>query len=228
MKTTHQTPLLKLTGVTYKVADLFGYPVRYVELIATLFGLLSIYLAARQIIWTWPVGVINIIFSFVVFYQVQLYADMFLQVFFLCTNIWGWVIWKGHLREEKPVRKLSAKTRSILSGVIIVSTYVLGTLVKNVHLLLPQLFDLAAAFPFVDTFIAVASITASILLAERFIENWRIWIIVDIICVFVYASKNIIFISFEYFVFCLLACFAFFSWLKSMKHKANASSQHQL
>ena len=224
----NQPLIVKSFEIDYTATDILGYSVSYVELIAAFFGLLSIYLAAKQVIWTWPTGLINIVFSFIIFYQVQLYSDMFLQVFFLFTNIIGWIIWKQKLREEKPVRALSTKTRLILSGLITVSTFVLGILVKNIHLFLPQFFNLPAAFPFIDTFIAVASITASILLAKRFIENWVIWIVVDITCVFVYASQNIVFISVEYFVFCLLAYFAFFSWLKSMKHETEDCRQHQL
>ena len=62
--------------------EVIGYPVSYVELIGTLFGLISVYFASRANILTWPTGIINEFFLFILFFQVQLYADMFLQVYF--------------------------------------------------------------------------------------------------------------------------------------------------
>ncbi len=208
---------MKLFDINNTFTTIFGYPLSYIEFIATLFGLISIWLAAKQIIWTWSTGLINIVSSFIIFYQVQLYSDMFLQVYFFITNVYGWVIWKNHFQKNKPITALTRKTRFLLFLLITVSTLVFGILVKNIHLLFPKVFILPASFPFIDTFIAVASIIGTILLAKRIIDNWAIWLIVDITCVFVYASKNIVLISVEYAVFCLLACLALFSWLKSIR-----------
>ena len=144
---------------------------------------------------------------------------MFLQAYFFITNIYGWVIWKNQFQENRSVTALSRKARVLLFVLIIVSTIVFGILVKNIHLLFPKVFIHPASFPFIDTFIAVASIIGTILLAKRIIDNWAVWLIVDIICVFLYAFKNIMFISLEYAVFCLLACFGLFSWLKSIRNE---------
>ena len=214
---------MKLFDINNTFTTIFGYPLSYIEFIAILFGLLSIWLATKQIIWTWSTGLISIVFSFIVFYQVQLYSDMFLQIYFFITNIYGWIIWKNHFQENEPITTLTAKTRFLLFLLITVFTLAFGILVKNIHLLFPKVFILPASFPFIDTFIAVASIIATILLAKRIIENWVIWLIVDTICVFVYASKNIAFFSVEYAVFCILACLGLFSWRKSIR-KSNEFS----
>ena len=210
---------MRLFDINNTFTTIFGYPLSYVEFIATFFGLFSIWLATKQVIWTWSTGLINIASSFIIFYQVQLYSDMFLQVYFFITNIYGWVIWKKQFQENRPVTVLSGKARILLFVLIIVSTIAFGILVKNIHLLFPKVFIHPASLPFIDTFIAVASIIGTILLAKRIVDNWALWLIVDIICVFVYAFKNIIFISLEYAVFCLLACLGLFSWLKSIRMK---------
>jgi nicotinamide mononucleotide transporter len=210
---------VKLFDINNTFTTIVGYHLSYCELIATFFGLFSIWLATKQVIWTWPTGLINIVFSFIIFYQVQLYSDMFLQIYFFITNIYGWVIWKNQFQGNKPVTALSRKARVLLFVLIIVSTFVFGILVKNIHLLFPKVFIHPASFPFIDTFIAVASIIGAILLAKRIIDNWALWLIVDLICVFVYAFKNIMFISLEYAVFCLLACLGLFSWLKSIRNE---------
>ena len=209
---------LKLFDIANVFIIIFGYPLSYIEFISTFFGIVSIWLAAKQSIWSWSTGLISIISSLIIFYQVQLYSDMFLQVFFFITNIYGWIVWRKQFHEKKPVGTLSPKTRIILILFIIVSTFIFGMLMKNIHLLLPALFIHPASFPFIDTFIAMASIVATILLTRRKIDNWILWLFVDVICVFIYALKNIKFISLEYGVFCLLACVALSSWIKSIKN----------
>ena len=210
---------MRLFDINNTFTTIFGYPLSYVEFIATFFGLFSIWLATKQVIWTWSTGLINIVSSFIIFYQVQLYSDMFLQVYFFIANIYGWVIWKNQFQGNRPVMALPRKTRILLFMLIIVSTFVFGIFIKNIHLLFPKVFIHPASFPFIDTFIAVASIIGTILLAKRIIDNWVLWLIVDIICVFVYALKNIMFFSLEYSVFCLLACLGLFSWQKSIKNE---------
>ena len=71
--------------------DFPGYPVSYVELIGTIFGLISVYLASRANIFTWSTGIVNEFFLFLLFFQVQLYPDMLLQLFFFATTLYGLV-----------------------------------------------------------------------------------------------------------------------------------------
>src|SRR5688500_5723605 len=70
-----------------------GYPISYVELIGTVFGLVSVYYASKANIITWPTGIINEAFLFILFFQVQLYADMFLQIYFFAVTLYGWYRW---------------------------------------------------------------------------------------------------------------------------------------
>jgi nicotinamide mononucleotide transporter len=208
---------LKLFDIDNIFETILGYPLSYIELIATFFGLLSIWLATKQNILTWVTGLVNIISSFAIFYQVHLYSDMFLQVYFFITNIYGWMVWKNQFQDNKPVTALLTKTRIILIIIITIVSLTFGFFIKNIHLLLPRMFNHPASFPFIDTFIAVASIIGTILLAKRKIDNWVLWLIVDAVCVFVYALKNIKFISLEYGVLCVLAYMGLSSWLKSQE-----------
>ena len=72
------------------VLQFLGYPVSYVELIGTLFGLASVYFASRANILTWGTGIVNEVFLFLLFFQIQLYADMFLQIYFFVVTLFGW------------------------------------------------------------------------------------------------------------------------------------------
>jgi nicotinamide mononucleotide transporter len=183
--------------------------------VGTFFGLISVWFAAKENILTWSTGLINVISFFAIFYQVNLYSDMFLQIYFFITSIYGWITWRNQNKKAKPISILTATQRIIVLFVIISSTLILGLFVKNIHHLFPKVFSIPASYPFADTFIAVSSVLATILLAKRILENWFLWIALDLICVFVYAKKHIYFISIEYAIFFLLATYGLILWIKS-------------
>src|SRR5688500_1821750 len=73
--------------------EVLGYPMSYLEFFGTLAGGIAIWLSAKAIVWSWPIGIVNVVMFFFLFYQVQLYPDMFLQIFFFVTNLIGWWRW---------------------------------------------------------------------------------------------------------------------------------------
>src|SRR6187549_692321 len=77
------------------------HPVSYVEFIGTVLGLISVFLAARANIFTWPTGIANAIFFMVIFYQIHLYSDMFLQMYFCGMGVYGWFTWKYKAEHEQ-------------------------------------------------------------------------------------------------------------------------------
>lgn len=197
--------------------EIIGYQISYVELISTLFGLLSVYFASRANIITWATGIINELFLFILFFQVQLYADMFLQVYFFIVTLYGWYNWK---QKPKPnsITSTESKTKIWLASAIIVGTIIAGFLFANIHLCLPQYFKTEAAFPYADSFVMVLSIIATVLLAQKKIETWYLWIVVDIVCVFLFFKKGIAFLALEYLVFLGLATYGLLNWKKQLNN----------
>ncbi|WP_373709628.1 nicotinamide riboside transporter PnuC [Kaistella sp.] len=197
--------------------EIIGYPISYVELIGTLFGLLSVYFASRANILTWTTGIINELFLFILFFQVHLYADMFLQVFFFLVTLYGWYNWKQK-PQQNSITSISSKTKIWLASVLIISTIIAGFFIKNIHLYLPNYFKIRAAFPFIDSFVMVLSIIATVLLAKKKIETWYLWILVDIVCVFLFFKKGIVFLALEYLVFLGLATYGLWNWKKQLNN----------
>lgn len=195
--------------------EILNYPISYVELIGTLAGLASVYLASRSNILTWPTGIVNEAFLFLLFFQVQLYADMFLQVYFFAITLYGWYKWNIKT-EENRISLTSRNTRVYYAFSIIIATLATGYLFSNIHLYLPQYFKLQAAYPYADSFVMVSSIVATILLAQKKLESWYLWITVDLVCVALYFKKGIYFLSLEYFIFLGLASYGLIQWKKQM------------
>lgn len=205
---------LDISSIAFTI---MGYPISYVELIGTLFGFVSVYYATKADILTWPTGIVNEFFLFLLFYQVHLYADMSLQVYFFIITLYGWHKWKRY-QTVQTVSRMSAKRRLLSFAILLLSVLVIGVFFSNIHIYLPHLFKVQASYPFVDTFVMVASIFATILLAQKKIETWYLWIAVDIISVVLYSLKEVYFLSLEYLVFLGLATKGLIDWNKQLNN----------
>ncbi len=200
--------------------SIFDYPVTLLEFISVISGIIAVYLAAKEKILTWSIGLINIITAFFIYYHVQLYSDMFLQCYFFSISIYGWYIWGKEKNEHIPLKWLSTNQRFLWIAIIILTTLIFGTLISHFHEIWPNVFPLPAAYPYADTLVAIMSIVANTFLAKRIIENWIIWILVDIICVYLYFQKGILFISFEFFIFLGIAVFGLIEWVRLKKSQS--------
>ncbi|MEQ1585413.1 MAG: nicotinamide riboside transporter PnuC [Cyclobacteriaceae bacterium] len=200
-----------------------GYPLSYLEFFAVIFGLLAVALSAAANIWSWPIGIVNVVLSAFFYYQIQLYPDMFLMVFFFVTNLLGWWRWanpKPGEEDKKRELKVSFMKRKhfiLLLLLGFVGTYLMGTLASNLHEWFPLLFNLPSAYPFVDSFILVMSVITTFLMVQKKIECWIIWIIIDIVAAYLYFLKEAMFFSVEYLVFTGIATFALWNWSKEYK-----------
>lgn len=197
--------------------EIINYPISYIELIGTLFGLISVYFATKANILTWGTGIINEFFLFLLFFQVQLYADMFLQIYFFVVTLFGWYNWKK-IPEENSITSISLRTKIWLICIIFIGTLITGFLFSNIHLYLPQYFKIEATYPYVDSLVMILSIFATILLAQKKIETWYLWILVDVICVFLFFKKEIVFLGLEYILFLVFATYGLLNWKKQLSN----------
>lgn len=204
----------EIKNIAFQIWD---YPISYAELIGTLFGLVSVYFASRANILTWGTGIVNEIFLFILFFQVQLYADMFLQMYFFFVTLYGWYKWNSKTTETK-ISETSFRNKIFLAVSILIGTLISGVLFTNIHLYLPTYFKIQAAYPFTDSFVMVSSIVATVLLAKKKIENWYLWIVVDLVCVILYFKKGVYILSFEYFIFLGLASYGLYHWKKQLSN----------
>ena len=191
--------------------EIANYKLSYLELIGTTSGLLSVYLATKANFYTWYTGILNEIAFFMLFFQVQLYADMLLQVFFLIVTLYGIYNWKTK-QEEAIIYRLSPQEGAKYALGLLFSTLLTALFIGNIHHILPFFFEKPSTYPLTDAFIMLASILATFLLAQKKLETWLLWIIVDIVSIFLYALKGIYFVAGEYVIFLFLAIWGFWEW----------------
>lgn len=195
----------------------------YLEFFGTLAGALAIALSAKAIVWSWPIGIINVVLFFFLFYQVRLYPDMFLQVFFFVTNLIGWWRWT-HPKKFEEDRKHELRVsylkpvRFVLIFIVgLTGTFLFGSLAENIHEIFPRLFPEPSAFPYLDSFVTVMSIITTFLMINKKIESWVLWILIDIIATYMYFVKGIRFVAIEYLAFCFIAAFGLWNWTREYR-----------
>jgi len=154
------------------------------EWVAAAFGVVNITLLIWRTVWNYPFGMIMVALYIFVFWEKRLYAEAGLQVFFFLAQGWGWWLWLkvGGDDSRVPVRWLDNMSRAVWG---------LATLAVSLNLgwVMHRFTD--AVMPFADSAIAGASVSAQILLAFRRIENWILWIIIDIAAILLYLNRGL-------------------------------------
>jgi nicotinamide mononucleotide transporter len=191
------------------------------ELTGVITGLLCVYLAAKNNIWNWPFAIISTAIYIFIFAEAALYADMGQNVYLLLINIYGWCYWSRQPADAPKVLvvRITQKQIALLLSIAALATPALGFLLVK---LAPLLHYQPAAFPYLDSFCTVISLTAQVFMARKVLENWLIWIFVDIIYVGIYLSKGLQPTAFMFGVYAILALVGYIDWRKAYKQQVAA------
>ena len=189
---------------------LWWLSLNYIEVIGAVTGIIGVWLTAKQIIWCWPIGLINVLIYIYVFFISKLYADFGLQLFYFFMTIYGWYNWVygGKDHHELPISRITLKKFSIFFVIGIPSVLVIGYLLTNYS---------DAAYPYWDSFVSVWGIIATYMMAKKIIEHWYVWIVIDFLCVGIYFFKGLYPTTILYFVFVILSVFGFVKWKREFK-----------
>lgn len=157
----------------------------WVELTAALLTLVSVALAIRENVWTWPVGIISVSLYTLVFWNQQLHALAGLQVVFLATQVYGWYAWaRGIESKPLPVRRATPR---LLLGLLLVGLSLSGVILVILRTWPPPLPEGQPPSPLwhpvLDAGLAAFSLVAQWMLARKLLENWPVWIAVDVVSV---------------------------------------------
>lgn len=204
---------------------LWGYPMSHLEWWATVLGAVAVWLSVKENVWSWIIGLGNVCLAFLLFYQIQLYPDMLLQVFFFITNVIGFWQWKfpkiaeQNTHQQLRISQLSNQTRLLsLSGAFL-GTLVMGSFAGNLHHWFPTVFSLPSAYPYIDSFTTLMSIGATFLLIRKKVEAWWIWLAVDILSTYMYYTKDVKFYALLYAIFCGIAVKGAVEWTKKYQNQ---------
>jgi nicotinamide mononucleotide transporter len=180
-----------------------------IEAVAVAMTLLGIALTIQQRISCWPVAIVGILAYLIVFIRARLYADAAIQPIFIVQNLYGWWFWAhGGARGEgqAPIVTLDWRSRAAwLAGTAAVSLLVGAGLARWTN----------AAAPYADAALSTTSLVANWLLARKVLENWLLWIAVDVGYVILFWSKNLVLSAGLYAVLLALAVAGLLEWQRS-------------
>lgn len=173
------------------------FDLSFLEAIAVVTSAWSVWLLAKNNPLGWWIGLVGVIAYILVFYQVRLYGEVAIQLFYLITSLQAIYTWLrgGENQMEKPIDRIPPRWIPWIAGILTVSAIGLRSL----------LITLNGTAPFWDALTTAGSAIAQLLLMQRYLESWYLWIGVDTIYVPLYASRGLYLTSFLYAVFWLLA-----------------------
>ena len=188
------------------------------ELLGAILGILYIFFSIRQHILTWATGLLTSGLYIMVFFQSGFYADMGLQVYYVGISIYGWYYWLkgGKARRSEPGEQLPVKRFP--------KKFFIKTALATFFIYLVLLFILLnftnSTVPFMDSLTTALSITATWMLARKYIEHWLIWIFVDILSAGLYIYKNLWPTVVLFIVYTVMAIMGYWEWKKDLNRKA--------
>ncbi len=184
------------------------------EVLAASLGVINIVLIVRRSVWNYPFGIAMVSISAWLFVQpeVRLYSDALLQVFFFVVQLYGWWSWSQAQAAvgEIQVKRLAPASWAACLAAITVATLGWGALMYRFT---------DASLPWWDALIAMASVAAQLLMARRYLENWILWIVVDVVAIGVYASKGLMLLALLYLLFLVLSAVGLVSWRRAAQPK---------
>ncbi len=183
----------------------------WIEIFGASAGLLYVFLSIKEKVWLWPIGLITSVVYIYVFYTSKFYADMGLQFYYVFISIYGWILWLGGKKNKQISCLKISKTPLKIVIYLIISTVLIFFAIGFV---LINYTD--SPVPYWDAFTTAASITATWMLAKKYIEHWIIWVIVDLTSSVLYLAKELYPTVVLFVVYTIMAVIGYYQWKKSI------------
>jgi nicotinamide mononucleotide transporter len=182
----------------------------YVEILGVCFSLLYLVLEIRQRKALWIVGFIASAFYVYIFFQAKFYADMGLNVYYLLASIYGWIVWSSKRtadvgQQARPVTRLKLPLALVLLGIS-------GGLFAGMSFVLKNHTD--SPVPFGDALTTALSIVATWMLAHKIIEQWWMWLFINVVSAMLYTWRGLYPTAFLFCCYAVASVIGYYSWRK--------------
>lgn len=184
---------------------IWGWATTPLELISFLLSIITVALNIRQIHWGWLFAILSSLLYCVVFFDAKLYGDSGLQIVFVLVSMWGWTQWLRHgdAQQKLLVTRLQRSEKFLAVFTCLAMFLILYVFLK---------FATDTDVPLADGFLTAGSLLGQILLSRKKLENWYVWIVVDVLYVLLYLYKNLMLTALLYAIFVVMAIVGARTW----------------
>lgn len=209
------------------------------EIIAVILGIGSVYLSMKRNIWVFPVGLISTAIYVYILFVFGLLGDAMINVYYSIMSIYGWILWSKNTEDQVHVEVAWAKKKDwFMAGILFGLSLLLVTFIYYFKPWIDHGFSMQEIrlgwyhldwANWLDIFVTAIFLVGMWFMAKRRIENWIFWIIGDLVCIPMFIYKGLVITSIQYFIFTILAIFAYFEWknqyAKTVKNEGIQSNQ---
>ncbi len=185
------------------------------EILGFATGALSVWLAVKERVSNWPVGIANSAFFLVLFWTSALYANSILQVVYIVLGVYGWWAW---LRGGPERTRLRIRHVRRVEGVVVVVLTAVATVALT--MILDRFTN--SPVPFWDGLTTALSLAATYMLTVKIFENWWVWIVTDVIYIPLYASQRLFLTSIVYALFLAMCLAGLRDWRRTLREGGRA------
>ena len=187
---------------------IFGFTTSLLELASFVLSVVTVALNIRQLHWAWLFSIVSSGLYAAVFFDARLYGDMGLQFVFILVSVWGWFNWlRGNDTHERlQVTRLNTQDRWSSLGATLLAFVLLAWFLKTYT---------DTDVPYADGFLTAGSLLGQVLLSRKKLENWHVWIVVDVLYVGLYIYKGLMLTALLYAIFVIMAIMGLRAWSKT-------------
>jgi nicotinamide mononucleotide transporter len=192
---------------------LLGLTTSALEILSFILSVATVVLSIRQNHWSWLFAIVSSAMYGVVFYKSLLFGDMGLQVVFIIVSMWGWYQWLYGGAKHDALKVTRSTNDGWAWGI---AAWLAG------FVLLAMFLDrwTPTDVPYIDGFLTAGSLLGQVLLSRKKVENWIVWIVVDILYVGLYVYKGLMLTAILYAVFVVLAGLGLAAWYREARPEA--------
>ena len=178
--------------------------VSLIEFLAVSFSIIYVILAANGNIWCWLAAIISVSLYVYICYNAKLYAETILQVFYLLMAFWGYFSWKS-MNTKNTIQEITLSSHILFICFGVVFTFISG-----------YLFSIYsdAKMPLVDSFTTIFSLIATYMVVKRILSTWLYFIVIDIVSIYLYYSRDLYFSSILFIIYSIIAVIGYYNWTK--------------
>lgn len=182
------------------------------EWLAVVFALGYLLLAVKESLWCWPAAFISTAIYSALFFDVNLYMESILNIYYLIMAVYGWYQWSYKTQGEtlKPVIQWSLKTHVIIIVVTSLLIFLSGKMLE-------QYTD--QDFAYIDSFTTWFAVITTYMVTQKVLENWLYWIVIDLVSIYLYLNKGFALTSVLFMSYVLIAIYGWFQWKKHFQEQ---------